>query len=319
MLFITNRALVEGPISSPGRSISFHLDDNSVQQSVYYCHRQSNDKYVELGSADFLQHLKDSKAEQVLLFIHGYSNLPERDIFPRAAKLQKLFNKKKKDLVEVVPVLWPCDNDHGIIKDYWDDQKAADLSGFSFARVLQRFEVWRSADANKELPCLKRINVLAHSMGNRVLRESLRLWGKYDRQYRIPMLFRNTFLVAADLVNESLHRGEPGQFICDASRNVIVYYASDDLALRASKISNLKNAVASRRLGHTGPEDMRLVPINVYSVDCDDHNTEVDKKGHTYFLENKKGLPGPVFEDIFRAVQLGRVFGEDADQRKFVL
>jgi len=324
MLFITNRALNEGHISSVGRDISFHLDDNTVQQSIYYCQRKSKDKYTELGSDAFLQHLKDSKAEQVLLFIHGYSNLPEPDIFPRAAKLQKLFDEKKKGLVEVVTVIWPCDNDKGIVKDYWDDQKAADLSGFSFARVLQRFEDWRNpgskmSDPDKDVPCLKRINVLAHSMGNRVFRESIRLWGKYDRQYRIPMLFRNTFLVAADLVNETLHREESGRFMSDASRNVIVYFASDDLALRASKVSNLKNAVASRRLGHTGPEDMRLVPMNVYAVDCDDHNTEIDKKGHTYFLDNQQGQPGEVFEDIFRAVQLGRVFGEDPDQRKFVL
>ena len=31
-----------------------------------------------------------------------------------------------------------------------------------------------------EDPCLKRINMLAHSMGNRVLRETLWAWNKYD-------------------------------------------------------------------------------------------------------------------------------------------
>ena len=125
-----------------------------MQQSIYYCQRNSKDKYIELGSSKFLQHLKDSKAEQVLLFIHGYSNLPEPDIFPRATKLQKLFDNKKKGLVEVVSVIWPCDNDVGIVKDYWDDQKAADASGFSFARVLQKFEVWRGSDPNIEVPRL---------------------------------------------------------------------------------------------------------------------------------------------------------------------
>ena len=85
-------------------------------------------------------------------------------------------------------------------------------------------------------------------------------------------LYDSTFLVAADIVNESLHKGERGELICHSSRNVIVYHASDDLALRASKASNLKNKIASRRLGHTGPEDMHLTPANVYSVDCDDVN-----------------------------------------------
>lgn len=321
MLFITNRALNEGIETVPGRKISFDLSDNSVQHSVYYCERESTDDYTELGSADFLQRLKNCSAKQVVLFIHGYSNLPEPDVFPRAMALQKMFNKKKPNLVEVVSIVWPCDNDLGIVKDYWDDQKAADASGFSFARVLERFETWRNNNSNIDIPCLKRINVLAHSMGNRVLRETIRLWGKYDRQDRIPMLFRNTFLVAADIVNENLSRGESGELICDASRNVIVYFASDDLALRASKITNLKNSVASRRLGHTGPEDMSKVPSNVYAVDCDDYNTDYDSpKGHSYFLDGKrKGTPGVVFEDIYRAIDLGRVFGEDPNQRSFIL
>jgi esterase/lipase superfamily enzyme len=320
MLFITNRALNEGFETVPGRSISFRLDDNSVQHSLYYCQRTKKDDYTELGSLAFLASLKDSAPQQVLIYIHGYSNLPEPDIFPRAAKLQKMCDAKEKGLVQVVPIIWPCDNDLGIVKDYWDDQKAADASGFSFSRLLERFEVWRNENQNIAAPCLKRMNVLAHSMGNRVLRESMRLWAKYDRQYRVPLLFRNTFMVAADVVNEALHRGESGQFICDASRNVIVYYASDDLALRASKVSNLKNAIASRRLGHSGPEDMRKVPSNVYAVDCDDYNTKYDyPKGHSYFLEAPDKKPGVVFEDIFRAIQLGRVYGEDPDQRSFVL
>ena len=320
MLFITNRALKQGSTTVPGRKIDFALDDNSAQHSVYYCERTGNEKYREIGSAAFLEKLKGSSAKQVLIYLHGYSNLPEPDIFPRAAKLQKLCDAKSNGTVQVVPMIWPCDNDLGIVKDYWDDQKAADASGFSFSRVLQRFEQWREEKPNIEVPCLKRINVLAHSMGNRVLRETMRLWAKYDRHGSIPMLFRNTFMVAADVVNETLHRGESGQYICDASRNVIVYFASDDLALRASKISNLSNAIASRRLGHSGPEDMSRVPSNVFAVDCDDYNTKYDMpKGHSYFLNKKGGQSGVVFDDIFRAIESGRVYGENPDQRSFVL
>jgi hypothetical protein len=101
---------------------------------------------------------------------------------------------------------------------------------------------------------------------------------------------------------------------------VVVYYASDDLALRASKISNLKNAVASRRLGHSGPENMKKVPGNVYAVDCDDYNTKYDTpKGHSYFLDDKSGKPGVVFKDICQAIERGRVWGDDETQRTFIL
>ena len=154
--------------------------------------------------------------------------------------------------------------------------------------------------------CMKRINVLAHSMGNRVLRETLANWAKYDRNWKVPLIFRNTFLVAADIVNESLERGRTGEFISQASRNVSVYYASDDIALRASKVSNLKNKVTSRRLGHSGPENLGLLPRNIFFIDCDDVNTKYDLlKGHSYFLEDRNKKPGLVFKHIYNSIRQG--------------
>jgi len=125
---------------------------------------------------------------------------------------------------------------------------------------------WREKSP-EDAPCLKRINILAHSMGSRVLRETLSVWNKYDLANGVPLLFRNTILMAADVVDESLEEGQVGRLISQISRNVSVYYTSNDLALRSSKISNLKSKVASRRLGYTGPEDMRKVQANVYAID----------------------------------------------------
>jgi len=155
-------------------------------------------------------------------------------------------------------------------------------------------------------------------MGNRVLRETLATWNKYDLADGVPLVFRNTFLVAADIVNESLEVGNRGEHICYSARNVVVYHASDDLALRASKVSNIKNKIASRRLGHTGPEDMSAVPGNVYSVDCDDVNNTYDRpKGHSYFRSGaRKGQPGKVFEHIFATLLQGRVYPRKEDEHR---
>ena len=216
-------------------------------------------------------------------------------------------------------MIWPCDNDLGIVKDYWDDQKSADQSAFSFARVLGKFMQWRNALPGNN-PCLKRMNILAHSMGNRVLRETLNAWQKYDLPQGLPLLFRNTFLVAADIVNESLEPGKSGSLICHTSRNVTVYHASDDLALRASKVANLKSAVASRRLGHSGPEDISKVFSNVYTVDCDNFNNLYDPPlGHAYFLEDAQGNPGKVFDHLFSSIKTGRVEVDDSTLRKKIL
>jgi len=322
MIFITNRFPKQSIRTRVGRKFDFDLDNNAASNSVYFCERTAKKSYTEIGSIDFLTRLKDSPVRQILIYVHGFSNLPE-DVFDGAQEFQALCDNKKKDEVLVIPLIWTCDNDFGIVKDYWDDQKAADASAYSFSRVLQKFISWRNSEKyNPQAdPCLKRINMLSHSMGNRVLRETMAAWNKYDLASGVPLIFRNTFLVAADIVNESLHHGERGELICHASRNVIVYHASDDLALRASKASNLKNRIASRRLGHTGLENMKLTPANVYSVDCDDVNNEYDMpKGHSYFRSGKhKGEPGLVFEHIFATLVSGRVFPDDEFRRTTII
>ena len=322
MLFITNRFPEQSIRTRVGRNFDFDLDNNAASNSVFFCERHGEGDYTEVGSINFLQRLKEDRCRQLLVYVHGFSNLPE-SVFEAAEEFQRLCNQKKKDEVLVIPVVWPCDNDLGIVKDYWDDQKAADQSAYSFARVLEKFIAWRNSEKYNpdHDPCLKRINLLAHSMGNRVVRGTLANWNRYDLAHGVPLIFRNTFLIAADLVNETLHEGAPGELICHASRNVVVYHASDDLALRASKVSNLKNKIASRRLGHTGPEDMDKTPRNVYRVDCDDVNTLYDRpKGHSYFRSGtRKGSPGLVFEHIFECILAGRVFPEDEFRRSTII
>ncbi len=322
MLFLTNRYPKGALHLEPGRAFEFDLNNNAPSNVVFACRRDPNGAITTVGRDPFMLELKKAPYRQLLLYIHGYSNLPE-DVFKAAAEFQELCDAKSKQEVLVVPVIWPCDNDLGIIKDYWDDQKAADASATSFARALQRFAEWRNSEENdpENDPCLKRINILAHSMGNRVLRETLAAWDKYDLADGVPLLFRNTFLVAADIENESIHRGEKGQLICDASRNVVVYYASDDLALRSSKAANLKNKIASRRLGHSGPENMELTPHNVYIVDCDDVNNIYDfPKGHSYFRSGRTpGRPGVVFDHIFDCLSTGRVASDDPLRRSTIL
>lgn len=321
MLFVTNRFPKQSIRSRTNRDFDFDLDNNAASNSVFFCERTGAEQYREIRSGHFLQQLRASKCRQVLIYIHGFANLPEA-VFTSAQEFQDLCDTGKKEEILVVPLVWPCDNDLGVVKDYWDDQKAADQSAFAFARVLEKFLAWRSSEEQNPQsdPCLKRINVLAHSMGNRVLRETLIAWNKYDLANGIPLLFRNTFLVAADIVNESIHVGQPGELICHASRNVVVYHASDDLALRASKASNLKNKIASRRLGHTGPEDLSLTPQNVYAVDCDDVNNTYDLKGHSYFRYGKnKEEAGLVFNHIFSILLSGRVFPEDEFRRTTII
>lgn len=323
MLFLTNR-FPQGSIRTRvGRPFEFDLRNNAPSNSVFFCEQASAESsYIEIGSKNFLARLRDSTRRQLLLYIHGFNTMPD-GAFKLAEELQIYCDQNDADEILVVPLIWPCDNDLGIVQDYWDDQKSADASAFAFARALDKFIAWRDSSLNEHTTdaCLKRINVLAHSMGNRVLRETLACWNKYDLADGVPLIFRNSFLIAADIENESIHRDQRGGLISDASRNVTVFFASDDLALRASKAANLKNKIASRRLGHTGPENIMLTAQNVYSVDCDNFNNQYDVPlGHTYFLGGTSpGAPGVVFKHLYSCLKSGRVFPGEPSKRSAIL
>ena len=265
MLFMTNRMLKPSLKSRVGRKVEFDLKDANALQSLFFCRRNAEGDYTEVGSEMMLDELKKSPHEQILLYIHGFNNTPENAAFQQAERLQALLDgRRRKKLAIVVPVIWPCQDNS--VKDadktitrYFGDQTAADASGFAYARALERLRDWQMANAETDDCCLKRINVLAHSMGNRVFRQALGVWCKHFLSDAPPLIFRNVFMVAADVVNESLEPHMEGEAIPQASRNVVVYFASDDLALRSSKVANVANRIASRRLGHTGPEDMTKV------------------------------------------------------------
>jgi esterase/lipase superfamily enzyme len=317
MLFLTNRVLKPSLKSEPGRTVRFDLKDANALQSLFFCRRTAAGKYVEVGSEAMLDELRASPYEQMLLFVHGFNNLPEDRIFSRAAALQMFLDEYRDKMALVVPIVWPCVNndvneaDQTIARRYYFDQLAADASGFAFARSLERLKVWQEANCDAGRGCLKRINILAHSMGNRVLRQALNIWCKHFLNGSPPLIFRNVFMAAADVVNESLEPGGEGEAIPQASRNVVVYFASDDLALRASKVANVASGFASRRLGHTGPQDMLKVLRNVTAVDCDNLNTRYDPPvGHTYFLDESdpaQTKPGLLFEHMASCIDTGRV------------
>lgn len=313
MFFITNRAFIEGNKTTEMRKVSFDLDNNEAGQSVFFCWRDDAKKaYVELGGENFMKALRKSQARQVLFYLHDSAQLPEQHVFPTAEKLQQLFDTQDKGLVDVVPVIWPCNNGSSPMIEYHEDQIAAEASGVAFARALEKFLVWRESVKLGEAPCLKRMNLLAHGMGNRALRQTMSCWANYQRKGQVPLMLRNVFMMAADMFNEAFEDSRDGRYICHGTRNVVVYYAADDRVLGTGTVGYLGADSASRRMGHTGPEHLGLTPKNVYTVDCDDVNNKYDRpNGHTYFLTDEKGEPGKVFLHMYDAIKKGRVQGHD--------
>jgi esterase/lipase superfamily enzyme len=305
MLFITNRVFNEGNLSpapgQPPRTVTFNLQDTNALQSLFYCERLGPDSYREVLGTDFLERLRQSPAQHLIIFVHGFSNFPENAIFQRAGALQRLFDQRKKNHYQVQ-----------VVQNYFNDQQAASASGGAYARALMRLVDWQTKNIEANNPCLKRVSLIAHSMGNRVLVESMRLFATEQLRQDPPMFLRHIFMVAADVVNEIFEEGQPGELLSYASGSVTSYFAADDMALRASKATNLGNGIASRRLGHTGPEDMARVPKNVFAVDCGGFNTAYDSPmGHSYFLgtdlKNEKSSAGECFKHIAETIDSGMV------------
>lgn len=316
MLFVTNRRILGSRRSEAGRAIAFDPTDDEPGASVYFCERTGPGAYTELLSAPFLGRLRRGPARQILLFAHGFNCQPEASVFPAAERLQTLCEALCPGLVEVVPLVWPCDDDFGLTLDYFDDQRAADASGLAYARVLGKFLAWRDRQ-DPEGTCLKHVNILAHSMGNRVLRAALAAW---THDYGcVPALFRSIFMVAADVANDCLGRGGDGAAIADSARNLVVYHAADDLALRSSKVANVRHKIVRRRLGHTGPAEPERCARNVVAVDCDAFNGRYERLGHTYFLAGPDGRPGALLRHMVETMRTGRVAGAVPGVRQLLL
>jgi len=308
MYFITNKTLAKS-----GSNLKFQ-DSNEISQSLRYCEMVNETEFKEIGSKPFMKSLMKADEKEILFYIHGFNNQPYDDIFPRAKAMQNQLIEANLKRVKLVSIIWPCDNDFGVIKDYWDDQDSAEQTGKIFARAISKLVGWQ--EENESNPCMKRMHVFAHSMGGRVLVQSLKHWANKFGGGGVPYLFKNIFLMASDIPNESLENGEDGEYIPQAAQRVISYYANDDFAMPASKISNMRNMVFSRRIGHTGPEDLSKVPENVYAVNCDSFNNKFDKpKGHSYFI-SKKGKKSPAFEHVIKVLKSQK---QDLGSRKITL
>ncbi|MGN7612455.1 alpha/beta hydrolase [Magnetococcales bacterium HHB-1] len=319
IFFITNRVFKEGASGDPAvmRRVNFDLDNNSVLNSLAFCKRQGEGNYAEIGEENFKEALEElligrsSRIQEleILFYVHGFSNLPESDIFPRTKKVIAQFKDRestRNKAIMVVPVIWPCDNDFGIIKDYSDDQKAAENSRHAFSKLLDMLLKWKV-----EAKLVLRFSFLTHSMGNRVLMKGVKAWvqnSTHGNRAKAPRFIRNIFMMAADIPNESLESGEEGRHIPEVGHNVLVYFADDDTALKASIISNLFHLVFTHRLGDTGPEELSRVPKNVYEVDCDDFNNVFDlPKGHSYFIDKDDGSKSPAFTHLAEIMATGKV------------
>ncbi len=313
LYFITSRELSQpfkDRVTHP-RVISFAKRASS-NNSVCFCQRDASGTLFEIGNEAFFKHMADSSYDQILLHIHGYNVDPE-EALEQGQRLQAAFdlryerhtarNYAQRTNVCVVPIIWPSAGTFGA---YRRDQHMADLSAVPLMAGLMKFAHWYTTHKS----CGKTISILAHSMGNRVLQETLHHYGIEGG----GRFLKFAFMLAADILNEGLEPGGRAHIITQFAKSVGVYYADDDMALKASGPANLFiNNVYSMRLGLSGPEDMSNTPHNVWAVNADWANARGN--GHSYYVPAKPDDKSLVFDHIAEALERGT---PRLDERRYI-
>ena len=353
-LYVTVRRLLDAadgtPVNEPiprhPRPVRFALDDSRPYQMAYFCEyeRKAAGEHEQEAAGKqivpkrFLDRLWTAWNNQVLLYVH--STETPATILKENERLQEQCDRAEPGLVDVVPVVWPSPDRHvrtGGNNQDADTKPPSATPGDSIANGVGNVlrTLLHSRD-EQSLASRKRISVLADGAGARMLRDALALWA--DDAGPLYGVFRNIFLVAADIGQHTLEADRRGRCLSDAARNVTVYYANDDWAF--SSTVTRRRATATRRLGQAGPADLSATAPNVYAVDCDDVYA-IDRGGvpaesdeSPYFLAGSGGrgkpdpavsgdrddreTPGPVVTHLLHALRTGRVDAAPATRTRML-
>ncbi len=211
--------------------------------------------------------LKRSRQQDLLVFVHGF-NVSFDAAVARTAQiaLDIPFNGA------VVAYCWPS---QGGVLHYDDDEPINKASVAPFTNFLTTL---RSG-----VPPETKINILVHSMGNRIVMESLDQLsqdGNWSRPSSKP--FANVCLCAPDVGHTDFQNWAPG--VVSLAERVTLYASSGDAALIASK-----GLHAEPRAGDAW---FTLTADGIETIDCS--RIDFTFMGHSYYGSNTD-----VLSDLF--------------------
>jgi esterase/lipase superfamily enzyme len=202
------------------------------------------------------------KARDTVVFIHGY-NVSFKEALTAAARLKLSFSTDAGGPgINVVLFSWPSDGSMMPFIAYANDRQDAAASGPAFARGLLKLGDFLRGSTSEEA-CDQRIHLIAHSMGNYVLRHTVQeiVAQSSGRPVR---LFDQVLLMAADEDDDAFELSYKLKPLPRLAKRVSVYFNNND---RAMAISD-KTKGNPDRLGDDGPRVPRGIPGKVTLIDC---------------------------------------------------
>ena len=236
-----------------------------------------------LGSTDIMARVRKQMTDHgrdTLVYIHGY-NVTFKEALSAAAKLaSNLKGHEDGKGINVVLFSWPSDGSAMPYLAYASDRQDAAPSGPAFARAFMKLaDFLRGATSEEE--CDQRLHLLAHSMGNYVLRHAVQeIRSNYPG--RPPRVFDQIFMMAADEDDDTFEHDFKLALLPRLARRVNVYFNHGDIALQISD----KTKGNPDRLGTDGPRLPQQVPAKVSQIDC----TPVVSGAveHSYYLDSQR-------------------------------
>lgn len=258
------------PGETPHVQGALPADPNKLAEYVFLTRITTRGR--ESFSATLQDAIDTQASNSVLLFVHGF-NVKFDDALVRTAQLSN--DLSREDGFDVgVPVLysWPSAGALSL-EDYQGDRDRS----FEAAPHLEAFLDILTEDLD-----IERINIIAHSMGNRVLTEALENYAQdyLERHNRGGDLEFRILLVAADVEREIFD--EANSVFDNLEANVTIYTSDTDRALHVSNLVNRK-----KRLGDTDTNRPYIrTDQNYQTIDATVVTTELFGVGHNYYSDN---------------------------------
>jgi len=212
-----------------------------------------------------------------VVFIHGF-NVSFIDALNAGGALASDISIDGKP-INVVVFSWPSDGEMVPYMSYYSDREDALTCGAALARTYLKLYDFMAGLDPKEY-CDRSLHLLAHSMGNYVLRNGLQALRAKDPR-RLVRMFTEIILAAPDEDDDAFDTDDKLRLLPSLGRRVTVYYNQRDRALLISD----KTKGNPDRLGSDGPRMLDLLPKKVFVVDCARVAAEGDPKiQHSYFI-----------------------------------
>ena len=202
------------------------------------------------------------KTRDTVIFIHGYNVNFAQGVRHAAELSRSLAAVNDGRGVNMALFSWPSDGSMAPWIAYTNDRSDAAASGTAFARgILKLAEFLRSA--SRQEACRQRLHLVAHSMGNFVLRHALQAIIRCTSS-RVPRVFDQILLVAADEDDDAFEHDYKLKVLPRLGKRVHVYFNREDLAMAVSDVTKGN----PDRLGDDGARAPSLLPGKVTQIDC---------------------------------------------------